>query len=319
MDYLVSDRDLILQYLQCTNQQQGGIRELNESVRHLTTSMTNVLVEYLRRHPEEPAQSPLRTTTETEASTSRLTSDTSVDTPPSRHSRATSTTRPSTTYADAARNHRTPIRRAWQERRESTYVPGRSSSSSYSFPTRRRWSANTRLRSMSIREEPALRDPPPPPPPLPPAPESVIDETLTQDILNQTMRDSPVRVRPSLRQVRTGTRLLVYRDVSGITQTICPIEREDFVAEDSILQIIHCGHIFREMSLRRHFRNSPRCPLCRYDIRDYIAPLSTSLLPPPPPPSSTGSLPGVADPFQGASYTGMAIRDEIGDASGNIP
>jgi len=64
MDYLVSDRDLILQYLQCTNQQEGGIRELSENLRHLTTSMTSVLIEYLRRHPNAPPPSPLRTTTD---------------------------------------------------------------------------------------------------------------------------------------------------------------------------------------------------------------------------------------------------------------
>jgi hypothetical protein len=44
----------------------------------------------------------------------------------------------------------------------------------------------------------------------------------------------------------------------------------EFVSGDSILRIRHCGHIFREMNLRRHFRNNTRCPICRYDIRDYI-------------------------------------------------
>ena len=46
----------------------------------------------------------------------------------------------------------------------------------------------------------------------------------------------------------------------------------DFTGDDSILRIRQCGHIFREMNLRRHFRNSPRCPICRFDIRDYIVP-----------------------------------------------
>ena len=47
---------------------------------------------------------------------------------------------------------------------------------------------------------------------------------------------------------------------------------QDFTGDDSILRIRHCGHIFREMNLRRHFRNSTRCPICRFDIRDYIPP-----------------------------------------------
>ena len=312
MDYPVSDRDLILQYLQCINQQEGSIRELNESLRNLTRSMASVLVEYMRNQADGPLPSPLSTTTDTGVST--LPSDTSADPPPSRHSRATSTTRTSTSYAEAARTRRAPVRRAWQERREPSYTPGRTSSSTYTFPTRRRWSASTRLRSASIREEdPITRVPiPPPPPPLPT--ESVMDDTLTQDILDQTMRDSPVRVRPSLRQIRRGTRLSIYQDVSGITQTICPIEREDFLAEDSILQILHCGHVFREMSLRRHFRNSPRCPLCRYDIRDYLP----APPPIPQPPPDEGGLPGIGDPFRGSGYMGMSIRQEIDDASGNI-
>ena len=90
----------------------------------------------------------------------------------------------------------------------------------------------------------------------------------TDDILNFTMNDSPVRIRPSIRQIRRSTRILQYRDISS-SQTICPINREQFTEDQSIMQIIHCGHIFDELSLRRHFRFSSRCPMCRYDIRDY--------------------------------------------------
>ena len=83
---------------------------------------------------------------------------------------------------------------------------------------------------------------------------------------------SPVRIRPSVTQIRRGTELLTWNDISNNYQTACPIDMQDFSGNDSILRIRECGHIFREMNLRRHFRNSPRCPLCRFDIRDYIAP-----------------------------------------------
>ncbi len=83
---------------------------------------------------------------------------------------------------------------------------------------------------------------------------------------------SPVRIRPSITQIRRGTELLIWRDISDNYQTHCPIDMQDFSGNDSILRIRHCGHIFREMNLRRHFRNSTRCPLCRFDIRDYITP-----------------------------------------------
>ena len=35
------------------------------------------------------------------------------------------------------------------------------------------------------------------------------------------------------------------------------------------MQIIHCGHIFIPHQLNRWFQNNVRCPVCRYDIRDY--------------------------------------------------
>ena len=83
-----------------------------------------------------------------------------------------------------------------------------------------------------------------------------------------TFFDSPVRIRPNIRQIRSSTRILQYRDISS-NQTICPIRRESFEQDQSVMQILQCSHIFDELSLRRHFRFSSRCPMCRYDIRDY--------------------------------------------------
>lgn len=90
-------------------------------------------------------------------------------------------------------------------------------------------------------------------------------------ILNSFANLSPVRIRPSISQIRRGTELLVWNDISNNYQTQCPIDMEDFRNNDSILRIRHCGHIFREMNLRTHFRNNTRCPICRFDIRDYIS------------------------------------------------
>tara|TARA_R110002074_G_scaffold362409_1_gene535537 strand:- start:745 stop:1887 length:1143 start_codon:yes stop_codon:yes gene_type:complete len=85
-----------------------------------------------------------------------------------------------------------------------------------------------------------------------------------------TSFDSPVRIRPSRFQICQATSIQIYSDISGADiQTRCPIDLIDFSASDSVMQILHCGHIFREMNLRTHFRNSPRCPLCRFDIRDH--------------------------------------------------
>jgi hypothetical protein len=89
------------------------------------------------------------------------------------------------------------------------------------------------------------------------------ENTISNDL-------SPVRIRPTRSQVRRGTELLTWCDVSNNFITQCPIDLAPFQEGDSILRIRHCGHIFREMNLRRHFRRNSRCPLCRYDIRDYI-------------------------------------------------
>lgn len=98
-------------------------------------------------------------------------------------------------------------------------------------------------------------------------PDSLID---TGDL------DSPVRVRPSIAQIRNGTQTLTaLGDISNNTQTHCPIDLNIFAEGNAILKIIGCGHIFREMNLRNHFRYSPKCPICRYDIRDYVVPIDS--------------------------------------------
>ena len=138
--------------------------------------------------------------------------------------------------------------------------------------------------------------------------------TVSDEILNATMNDSPIRVRPSFAQIRRATRTLLFRDISNTTQTICPIDRELLHAEDTVLQIIYCGHFFRDTNLRRHFRGNCRCPLCRYDIRDYIPTLEETTftfpnmfnqrrpppIPPPPPPPRESPPPpfdDLEDPF----------------------
>ncbi len=159
------------------------------------------------------------------------------------------------------------------------------------------------------------------------------------------MNDSPVRVRPSFAQIRRATRTLLFRDISNTTQTICPIDRELLHAEDTVLQIIHCDHFFRDTNLRRHFRGNTRCPLCRYDIRDYIPTLEETTftfpnmfnrrrppIPPPPPPLRETSPPppppfdNLEDPFASlpstninpSQQTTQEIQSLLGEAITNI-
>jgi len=159
--------------------------------------------------------------------------------------------------------------------------------------------------------------------------------TVSDEILNATMNDSPITVRPSVAQIRRATRTLLFRDISNTTTTICPIDRELLHAEDTVLQIIHCNHFFRDTNLRRHFRGNARCPLCRYDIRDYIPTLEETTftfpmfnrrprMPPPPPPPP--SFDDVQDPFAAlpstniipSQQTTQEIQSLLGEAITNI-
>jgi len=102
-------------------------------------------------------------------------------------------------------------------------------------------------------------------------PGSVNQTTTTEDIINESFNSyAPLSIRPSLHQIRRATRVLEFRDISNTTHSICPIDREALNPSDNVMQILHCNHFFREANLRRHFRNNTRCPLCRYDIRNYI-------------------------------------------------
>jgi hypothetical protein len=86
--------------------------------------------------------------------------------------------------------------------------------------------------------------------------------------------NSRVTVRPTQEQIDTATETLMYRDLSGNTQTTCPIDMSEFTEDDDIMRIRHCGHIFREENLTRWFETNVACPVCRYDIRNYITDIS---------------------------------------------
>jgi len=133
--------------------------------------------------------------------------------------------------------------------------------------------------------------------------------TVDEETLNATMNDSPIRVRPSFTQISRATISIPFRDIShNNADTICPIDRELLHDTDNVLQIIECGHYFREANLRRHFRNNTRCPLCRYDIRDYIPDIETTYrfpirrspppIPPPPPPITPPPPFDIENPFE---------------------
>jgi hypothetical protein len=85
-----------------------------------------------------------------------------------------------------------------------------------------------------------------------------------------------VPVFPSPEQIETATTSMRFQDISSPINTTCPITMETFSPEQIIVKINHCGHIFNQAHIHGWFRSNVRCPVCRYDIRDYETENSSS-------------------------------------------
>jgi hypothetical protein len=80
---------------------------------------------------------------------------------------------------------------------------------------------------------------------------------------------APVDVYPTPSQIETATRNVQYCDIVNPINRSCPISLETFNDIDMVSVIRFCGHIFNSDELRRWFTTNCRCPVCRYDIRNY--------------------------------------------------
>jgi hypothetical protein len=56
-------------------------------------------------------------------------------------------------------------------------------------------------------------------------------------------------------------------DTSG---NVCPISLEQFQEGDVICEIRGCRHKFKRPLLMNWFRQNSRCPVCRYELRNYV-------------------------------------------------
>jgi hypothetical protein len=75
-----------------------------------------------------------------------------------------------------------------------------------------------------------------------------------------------VIIRPTPAQIENAVEEMVY---SGNAGGNCPITLEPFEENETICKIRHCGHIFKKNALHDWFSRNVRCPICRYDIRNY--------------------------------------------------
>jgi hypothetical protein len=88
-----------------------------------------------------------------------------------------------------------------------------------------------------------------------------------ENLLNDFLQ--PIEVYPTQTQIETATRRVRYCDISRPLNTSCPIGMDEFNDNDTVMVIRHCGHIFNSEHLMNWFRTNCKCPVCRYDIREY--------------------------------------------------
>jgi len=79
----------------------------------------------------------------------------------------------------------------------------------------------------------------------------------------------PVLIYPTASQIDTATRNVLYRDIVSPINNSCPISMDTFNDNQTVTIIRHCGHIFNTNEINTWFRSNCKCPVCRYDIRNY--------------------------------------------------
>jgi hypothetical protein len=79
----------------------------------------------------------------------------------------------------------------------------------------------------------------------------------------------PIVIYPTQTQIELATRNVRYCDIVTPLNLSCPISLETFNDNDMVTVIRFCGHIFSTASLNTWFTTNCRCPVCRYDIRNY--------------------------------------------------
>ena len=81
----------------------------------------------------------------------------------------------------------------------------------------------------------------------------------------------PIEIFPTQTQIEIATRVARFGDIVTPLNNSCPITLENFNENDQVLVIRHCSHIFSRSGLSSWFRSNCRCPVCRYDIRNYAS------------------------------------------------
>jgi len=101
------------------------------------------------------------------------------------------------------------------------------------------------------------------------SPESLFSNIFTFPINTGARSYEDVIVCPTQQEIDNAVEVFNYTANDLLNHHSCPITMEEFVINDRVSRIRHCGHTFREEAINNWFRLNVRCPVCRYDIREY--------------------------------------------------
>ena len=93
-------------------------------------------------------------------------------------------------------------------------------------------------------------------------------ERFITNLFNTPITNNNLRATPE--QINNASRLVRYDVIENPSSEYCTISLQEFNDIDQVRQILYCGHIFHENSLQEWFTRNTVCPLCRYDIRNYV-------------------------------------------------
>jgi len=134
---------------------------------------------------------------------------------------------------------------------------------------------------INVNTELPREDVPPPAVPPTPNPRRANDHLFSYILYRPTIRAEDgaamrrffqnIVIRPTPEQIETATHLVHFQRGMDNINVTCPITMEDFQEGELVRQIRHCRHMFNEQSIQNWFQTNVRCPVCRYDIRDYNA------------------------------------------------
>ena len=98
-----------------------------------------------------------------------------------------------------------------------------------------------------------------------------VDATITTEM---DTFFSPVDICPTALQIETATINIFYRTITAPLNASCPISLEPFEENEIVTMIRFCNHIFKPGEINTWFQRNCRCPVCRYDIRNYMSGIS---------------------------------------------